>query len=340
MAKPKQRKQRNAKAKRGPARVPGPTPPGNKNPFKGSRKLMALNPTPAPRMAHKQAICSLTDPFCIHAKGAQRPDGGPPSIPFQLRVGHTITTSSDADQTTGQRQVYVPAIRYAVHGSASATATDWTMSATLGDLLGANFVASNAKEVRITSFGVIVRCPLSATAASGMLIISSYPNPTMSEVIGVQTLSNPETQMHSISAGMEISWRSKPLGPTAHIFRPASDYTTISAGFGTTLTNFDWMSCCLEVVGGPVTALTLSVEYVLNVEFTAGGTGGSTPALANLQRAPPKPNRTAVAAADHVHATVPSIIAGGIDYVGKKVEQYAMDALDSIMSDGLALLTL
>jgi hypothetical protein len=205
------------------------------------------------------------------------------------------------------------------------------MAATYTTALDALSLVRSAKEVRIVSFGVIVRCFLSANNAQGRLLTSVTPNPFVLEAVPVGQMSQAEVQVSNVAAGLEMAWISKPMGPTAHNFRPLSAFTN-------TMTDFDWTSLAVEIGGtGLIAAPTvvLTAEYVCNIEMTiapSNNGGGS------LTRPAPPPNRVATAAAAHISATVPSFVQGGIDTVAKKVESYAASALDSIISEGMALL--
>lgn len=174
---------------------------------------------------------------------------------------------------------------------------------------------------------------MTATTAKGLVILSTDPNPTVATVYGVGNMKAPNSQVHTLAAGMEVAWVSKPLGASAHLFRPYDDFTL-------TMSNFDWESLVVEVVGGDTTNSIpyLTVEYVLNMEFTVRSSVATS--VAQLQRTPPVPNRVAVAGADKAHATRPSFIQGGIDAATSFLERQAKSVLDDILSDGLALLTL
>lgn len=320
-------KNKQKKTKKRAARRSTPAAP-RKAVVPSSRRVSSVAPRRAMRQSTHTSVCSITDPFCIHAKGAQRPDGGPPSIPFQVRVVSTLTANS----TTGaQRVVYLANPIYQVLTSQSLIANVWNMSDTYTNIGGNAFVISNAKELRITSFGCIIRSAMSATNAKGLVILSSDLSPAPDSNHPQGSMDASESVVLTLAAGMEHAWVSKPHGTTAHLFRPLSDFTN-------TMTNFDWTSLVVEVNGSdPTSAIPfLTVEYVLNLEMTLAS--GQTAGNAQLQRAPPPPNRAAIAAAAHAHATRPSFIEGGITQATNFLEKKAADALDTILSEGLAFL--
>ena len=233
------------------------------------------------------------------------------------------------------RWIFVPnVLSYYAGCSFTDTPSDkWTSSGSWNSSGLDTFPTDNAREVRITSFGCIVRAAMTATTAKGLVIVSSDANPTLSTDYGAGNMKALDAQVHTLAAGMEVAWVSKPLGQTAHLFRPYTDFTT-------TMTNFDWTSLVVEVVGSDTTnpSTFLSVEYVMNLEFTVRS--GIAAGVGQLQRTPPVPNRAALAAADVSHSTRPSFIQGGIDAASSFLEKQAKSALDEILSSGLALLTL
>lgn len=317
----KKQQKKKAKGRKGgkQARKPPPVPV--------PRMMANVSTKRAAKMSHIHATCSMTDPFCVHARGAQRVDGGPPTIPYQIRGIVPLVNWSTSGST---RYVFVPGVYYQYNGPATYGSNAWTMGAAWLAFTNAGDIMTLAQELRIVSFGCVIRCPLSATTAAGTVIVSTQPNPLVSETVAQGSMNNAEVQVHNVAAGMEVSWISKANGPSAHLFRRGSTFTS-------TMSDFDWTSLAIDVSGSTSTsgANLLAVEYVCNIEFTLNP---QTTGLANLAKTAPAPNRAALAAADHVRAQTPSFIQGGIDTVATKVQSYATSALDSILSDGLALL--
>jgi len=195
-------------------------------------------------------------------------------------------------------------------------------------LTGSDFL-TNAKEIRIVSYGVVLRCPLSANNASGQVIVGTVAAPTVGESFVSGTMNMAEVQVHALAAGTELTWISRPLGPEAHLFKPYS-------GFTTTMSDFDWTSLSVDISGsytGVTDGPLMIAEVCMNVEFTLNTT---TTGLGNLAKAAPAPNKMALAAADKIRSTTPSFIQGGIQTASSKIESLATSALDSVMSEGMA----
>ena len=231
------------------------------------------------------------------------------------------------------RYTFVPNVLFGdIYSTLSGTT--WTNNAAWQDMGGSTFLSANAKEVRITSFGVIVRSAMTATTAKGLVIMSTDSAPIVSGTYAQGSMQAVESVVSTLAAGFEHAWVSKDLGQSAHLFRPIADYTA-------TMSNFDWTSLIVEVQASDLTASIplLTAEYVMNVEFTVAS-GNATTAVAQLQKTPPVPNSTAIAAARHTTATRPSFIQGGIDAATSYLEKAARSSIDTILSEGMSALTL
>jgi hypothetical protein len=295
-------------------------------PQPGTSSVVAAKKTA--RMGAHRATCSITDPFCTHARGAQRPDGGPPSIPFQLRQLITLNGAG----TTGTAKITVAAGNGKfTHLAYTTNAGNWDTAAAL-TAAAQTFVTTNAREVRTVSFGCVVRSAMSATSAKGSVIMTVNSRPVVSATtLPKGNMSGSDVIVMPLAAGSEYTWRSKPQPMSGHAFR---DVATITS----TMTDFDWTSLDIEVVGGDTTDTIpmLTIEYVMNVEIVLST--GDTVGLNQLQRPPAPPHRAALAAADVIHASAPSFIQGGITKATSMLEGFASKAMDTIMSEGMALL--
>lgn len=267
------------------------------------------------------AICSIIDPFCIHARGAQYPDGtGGPTIPMQLRG---ITTAA-ADGTTGTGAVvFVPNPQYPKLDAASHVGSTWTWNSSSGTPpLSNSFFTSNAFEVRIVSWGVVVRSQMTASTAKGSMIIQTLTQPPYSGTYTSGTINTPYAQVHALSANTEVCWISQPLGPTARNFRPLSAYVN-------NLSDLDWTGLQIEVINSDTTTNIplLSIEVVMNVEFNLLANNG----LNQVARPPPTQNKVAVTAANFALSKMSPYVEGGIQAAGRYLENIALGALKSLL---------
>lgn len=266
-------------------------------------------------------VCSIIDPFCIHARGAQYPDGvGGPTIPMQLRG----ITSIAADGTTGTGAVvFVPNPVYPKLDALSHVATLWTWNSTSGTSPIANsFFTSNANEARIVSWGLVIRSQMTASTAKGSIIVQTLTQPPYSGTYTSGAINTPYAQVHALSAGTQISWVSQPLGPDARAFKPLSAYTN-------SLSNVDWTGLQIEVVNGDITSniVYLSVEVIFNIEFNLLANNG----LNQVVKPPPKPNDLAVRAAEAAQSSIAPFIEGGVTAATNYLGRIAMGAVSSLL---------
>ena len=281
------------------------------------------------RGQHVAAACSITDPFCVHAKAARRPDGlSTNSMPYQVRTMELITTSS----TGGARSFFASGFGLYCRAVATLAGGNWTLPATFEDTgVSKTFLDNNANEIRIVSYGLIIRSIVSATTSSGLVVVGStgYLAPAMVFPEGQITFD--ESHIQSLAPGMELSWISKPIGTDAHNFKDAAAWSPIAPN-----AYHDWTSASIEVIGGPNSTAVLSVEVFVNVEFTIATTTGMSSMMP-----PSKPaNALAIKAQQAVHSTVPAIIEGGVEKVGKFLESKAAGAVDDFLSGAMAFLGL
>jgi len=285
------------------------------------------------KMAHTHASCSILDPFCIHAKGAKRPDGlGSQSIAYQIRE----TISIDTILTTGRARVnFVPGNGVYGYGVSTYASPSFTTPATWTAFASSAFVSANAGEVRLVSFGVRLVSILSATAASGYVIIGTTTNSVVGNVQSQGRTNYVENSIRPLTSGFETAWISKPTGSTVHSFKPISLVVNNMA-------DFDWTGLSVEIVGGPTASATpcLIAEVYMNVECVLNENPGGTGGYAQLSP-PAKPaNPVATTVQAIVHSGMPSIFEGPIERAGKAIEAKAGTIVSDVLSGAMAFLGL
>jgi hypothetical protein len=281
--------------------------------------------------AHTHHACTITNPFCPAAKGSRYPDGlSSNSMPFQVKGMISVATAA-----TGDSFVVVGAGggRFGVVSGTLAAGT-WTLGATWSTLAGSAFVATNAQEVRIVSWGVIWRSTAAMTACQGM--VHSFSTTGLGPTLTYPQLSQNtlEDQLIPLTSGMELSWISKPLGAKAHAFRPLSDFTTTSS-------DFDWTTFALEIVGGAASTTVGFLEVVVNVEVQFNNTG--IQAMGAIVPPSKSANPIATKIQAQAHSTMGSFIEGGVakveQAVTKKASSIASTMFSAMEDFGLGLLT-
>lgn len=290
----------------------------------------------AGKAKHHKTACSILDPFCVHAKGASRPDGASTqALPYQVRFLQNFIT----DATGASKYVFVPGFGMYIGTGSTITAGVATLGSTWTSTGNANtFLAANAAEIRIVSFGVRAIVTSSSTTASGLLIGGTLSNPIVAQKDVAANIAYPEVEVQGFAAGAELVWYSKPCGTDAHKFVPVSAITN-------TMTDFNWTALSLEITGGPAgVSGVMQAEVIINLEFTfkmdtAAPTASSQMLTMMAQPAVPA-NPVAVTTQAAVHSNMPSFFVGPVEKASAYVESKVASVLDDVISTGFALLGL
>lgn len=284
------------------------------------------NPTPRmkkPKVkgSHVSSVCSITNPFCPGAKGQRFTDGtGGNTLTEQIRGNYTIA-SNDAGYKAACFQPAAP-YGYIIGNSGNVTQV---FPAAYESYSASSMVATYATKYRIVSFGVIVRCVAAATDAAGLVTLGTAGKaqaPSGSLVTGNEKYN--EVVIKAIQPGMEYSWISKPIGPTAREFVSVSTSTSVTE---------TWTSLYIEVTGAKFSTNVINVEWFLNIEYQVG------PASAVAVLAKPGPVSNV---ASHVSTKavthMGSFIEGGVAAVEEAVTSTVKKAISSVMDDPLEAL--
>lgn len=285
-------------------------------------------PVKAAKSSHHATSCSILDPFCVHAKGARRPDGlGTQTMPYQSRA----TVAFGTDASGNGRMVFVPG--YGAYGWAycGTSGADWGVPANWTDMgTGKTFLDANAAEVRLVSFGVRILSIMSATDCKGYCIIGTQANPVVSAVQPKGRTAYPEHSIRPLTAGFETTWHSKPAGASAHDFRP---YTSVT----NTMSDFDWSSLSVEIAGSTASSNVFVIEVIQNIELTFKETAGAMTALIP----PSKPaNPVALQVQRQIQASVPSIFDTTVAQTSKFIESKVSSVLPDLLTGAMAFLGL
>jgi hypothetical protein len=252
------------------------------------------------------------------------------TVPFQVKQSFSVAT----DATGAAMYVVVPGCgRFGIAAGVLA-AGNFTLAATWGSLAGNAFIGTNFAEVRIVSFGVKLLSTASATNCSGLVHLFNLTSPVVSQVIPQLNLLNTEDKTVPLTAGYQTTWVSKPLGSAAHSFTPLASLTN-------TMTDFNWTSLGIEIVGGAASQTVMFGELVVNVEGHLNSTALTTTGLGGATVGVRAANPIATAVQAKVQSVIPSFVEGGSESLGKKIESMAASAVDSFAdaaSYGLGLL--
>jgi len=257
-----------------------------------TQRMVVQGPTPMARQVlgkqlattHSQ-VCSLTDPFCPHARNARIPDDdSTPSFAVQFRMVSSLTTDANGKLAASFRPNPNQVIR------AASTITGSVLTAFGGYFAIPDYtaLASTFSEYRIVSWGVRF-WPLPNTLnQQGTLKLITL---TDQAAAGMDAAGGLFTEWETMPfAGTDAHWVSKPLGVTW------KDYIS-----GTSTHSYQSLLVFLD--GGVASTNSLAYEIVMNVELTANHA-----TLAAVVATPGQPHSpTVLQAASAVHAKVPGI---------------------------------
>jgi len=296
------------------------------------------------RMSMVQKVCSITDPFCPGAKGMKYPDGqGGNTLAMQLRGHYSPLTDA-----TGNVFISIHAALWnnlivtntLSSGNYIGSATGAPYASTTQSY-SSTFVVGNQPvflgNYRVVSAGVILRNLLSANTAQGYCIVQKRSTPLLGAAFTYPSgdMNGTEVETFSLAAGAEMCMVFKPQGTESRVFQ--APVPSNQAALTSVLPNTGWDYITIDAQGCPVSSSPIDVEYVYNIEFTIVNTQD---ALAQLipKEAPSNPKM--IAASTHVVSTAGSLFKDTASNIGSKMEKYAANALDDLVSEGFALLGL
>jgi hypothetical protein len=208
----------------------------------------------------KQKICSVTDPFCDDARGGRWLDGlAFATAPFSARAHITMSTLSNGGTVSYFAPINCP---YGTLSTASYSAGNYTMGGAYASTTGSVSVGVYFTGFRVVSAGLVIRNLTSVMNTSGYVIVTReavYPAPAA--VVAAGNMVNPQVTTHPISPGMEVPVIHRPLGSAAR------DFALFTASTATPITDPAWDVIKVEIVGAPVSAVSLDIEIYYNYEM-------------------------------------------------------------------------
>lgn len=264
---------------------------------KRSARTLTIANVPNP-MALVHRVCSITDPFCHHAKGAMYPDASANNVlTEQLRFMWTPTNDAAGNTFLAfQANPLFPFI------SGTRTGSTWATSGTYTAIPYTSMLATYGATARVVTWGVRVINTASATNSSGY--VNMY---TSGEIVpGADVTQSVSQYSRSLTAplshGSQYCFISRPGGAGARTFRALTSYTS-------TYSDTDWESVIFTTWGAPASVNSLVFEFIMNVEYTLGNSTHVGQALASLAKQSPPENRTVIQAASKVQSQADTLVA-------------------------------
>lgn len=253
-----------------------------------------------------RSICSITDPFCAAANGAQYPDMmATPTFPYQNRTLQTLTTNASGNGSV----IYLPAFVY-----------NWGKDNTMTDPNNAVYTTLNSStgglgfqptKYRIVSWGIRLKSVAAPLNASGMVRIRAY------NADGPQlAITNCNTYRCAFAADIPLY----KLTDTCIIARTTSpifnqfNYINLDSAMNT-FTNTGWTSINVSLAGGPASTSPIIIESIYNFECIYDDTTDAS----LLMRASPSTHPLVTDVSNVVMTTMSGVFEKGVEYVEKAV---------------------
>lgn len=258
-------------------------------------------------------VCSLSDPFCHHAKTGKYPDNSQrSSLNFQTRA----LVSIGSDPNGSAACLIVPHFEFhpVVFGTISANTATWgTASARTSGVTPSAY--------RLISMGIIVRPTGSALNASGLLLIRGWPR--FGPDIGTTDLTSfyaDFSETVALSKCNEVCAIMRKNGPTSNMW--TKYVTPVNTNPGD-LGDFGWGAISVAVLGGQPSNAAFSIEVIQNYELTFADDNS----MNMVATQSPVANILITQATDAVYSTGKSVFLQGVSQATAWVAKRAAAAI-------------
>ncbi len=259
------------------------------------------------------AVCSVTDPFCDHAKGGRWTDEtNVPSLPYQVRAMLTVATDANGSAC-------VAILPDLVGGWSTTNTITGTTAAFTGDFtpLDGTIVPS---QYRLVSGGWKFISTVAPMYAQGEIAGIEFSGGHVDlTAVAINPFKVPARYSQPLADRKPVHYVYRPAGPDARKFQQyAAGPTPINAG-----TSNDWTWSICSIYGGPVSTTVGYIEMTFNFEFLFEENSAYNSFLSK----PPGSNPLISTASSHVQSSRPPFISGSTDAVSNKLALLANKAL-------------
>lgn len=263
------------------------------------------------------AVCSVTDPFCEHARGAKWHDSSSiNSMAYTVRGAVPITTDANGSACV----LMVPGWPYV---SAQGVVTGNTAAFTDYDILPISGTISSAVgKCRVVSGGYSFVSTTSMSNSQGYVVAQDLAAPRAADItsILVETPYNNGYIRQPLRDPKPFSFVFRSGGPGS---RDWFDTVTGSPVPVNTTDSHDWSVSTVGVKGGPASTQVGVIDYVIHYELQFVD-GNSLSTLATPARGA---NSLITDAAASLHSKVTPFFPGYQDKVSKMLQGYAKQAI-------------
>jgi len=298
--------------------------------------IMQSRATPSSQtiVKHHKLLCGLVDAFCTHAMGAKYPDGiAQRTVSYRLQKVLPLTCGT-ASPATGLFWFSPDASRYAYqqiidNGTTLTTGATFQSIANTAD---GNFLADCA-EIRVVSAACTYTCNLPSSTATNFAMLSNVSGGTSSSNLPLSTVVTPSDQNHGydpqvLDTRQPWTWYARRADPTQARQLVAEQANNARTGA--------WEGVLFVFNGPSSNAQVGFVEMVINLEVTISGKSSTVTSM--LGTPGQKENTLVQKALGAVATNTAPLITQAKQAASVSFEKHAMDALDSVISEGMSFL--
>lgn len=269
-----------------------------------------------------EKICSLSDPFCDHARGAPWPDGnGFAAGPYAIRNHVQVSSLSNGGALTYITPINVPACTLL---AGTWTGTQYTTDATYTSIPGYNF-STYFTTYRVVTAGIVIRNLSSVMNTQGYLIISRLTAPpTFSTNVAPGVVINPQVLTYPIVPGMEIPVLHRPIGADSRNF-------VVFSSASTQIVDPHWDIIKIEVVGAAASAVCIDIEIYYNYEMQLTANSPLAPLLNKVGTADPALMQASSAVSSELAKTAVDSLKSLSLMAGKKALAWATKGVSNLL---------
>lgn len=267
-------------------------------------------------------VCSLTDPFCEHARAGKYFDiNGGRSLSYPVR--RMITLSSNAN---GELAVLLLPNYSCLFNQTPSVLTSGV--ATFGNTSAASGLLSSTSNYRLVSWGFRVMHMTTPLTASGYVAIRGFSSQTGTSYQTVDCLTMNADVISTIPLQdcKEVAVIGKKANTTSSFYTAPS--TTYSAGaLPATYVGCGWDAYTVCVQGGPATTGVLTLELFQNYEIVID----DADATAQLMTLPPTSNDLVNRASAIITSSAKSVFERGVEMASSHIKSLAIKSLASFI---------
>lgn len=272
-------------------------------------------------------VCSLTDPFCEHARAGKYFDiNGGRSLSYPVRRMVTLATNASGELAV----LLLPNYSCIFNQTPSALVSG---VATFGNFSGTSSLLSSTSNYRLVSWGFRVMHMTTPLTASGYVAIRGFSSQSGASYQTVDCLTMNADVISTIPLQdcKEVAVIGKKANTTSAFYTtPATTY--VVGALPATYVGCGWDCYTICVQGGPATSSVLTLELFQNYEVVID----DADATAQLMTLPPTSNEVVNRASAIITSSAKSVFEKGVEMASSHIKSMALKSLASFLGGPVA----